>query len=110
MLDGNEAKDPGPELLSLAGDWAEELEKVWAPFPAPEVWPSHWDRLWERSFSASGGLAPLGTNDIPLFFSAERKAAKQPQWEHGALIFTEFAAVEPKSDSSLSSAVLIAMN
>jgi hypothetical protein len=53
---------------------------------------------------------PSETNDPPLFFSAERKTAKQPQCEHGALIILSFAAVKTKSDSSLSLTVLIAMN
>jgi hypothetical protein len=53
---------------------------------------------------------PSETNDPPLFFFAERKAAKQLQYEHGALIILSFAAVEPKLDSSLSLTVLIAMN
>ncbi len=56
---------------------------LWAPFPVPKVWPSQWDRLWERSFSVSGGLASLGDQwPTPLFLHWEKscKATTMRAW------------------------------
>ena len=77
LSDGNETNDPGPELLSLAGVWGESWRKceptLLAPVPVLKVWPSQCDRLWERSFSASGGLASLGDQwPTPLFLHWEK--------------------------------------